>query len=239
LAVALLLGVSAAGCGGGQGKVDNRTSQASTAPGGSAAADSGAASGQGSGSASGQAPGQGAGSGSQPGTAANARAGSGPGGAPGQQSGGAPGSPGGGGAGRRPEAAPGAPGAPGAPADPGGQSAPGAPITIPAFTIRQGEPLERLRAEIESAIVTACGGATCLDVGVEERDGNFHPSCFVETDPRTDTAIEVERGSRFVIVAGSDPNQVPCVGDPSSDPSDPPPDDTSSSSGESEPAGGS
>jgi hypothetical protein len=237
LVVALLLGLSAAGCGGGQGKVvDSRTSQASTAPGASSGAESGVASGQGPGS--GQAAGQGAGSGSQPGTAANARAGSGPGGAPGQQSGGAPGSPGGG-AGRQPKAAPGAPGAPGAPNDPGDQSAPGAPINIPAFTIRQGEPLEKLRAEIESAIVSACGGTTCLDVAVEERDSNFHPSCFVETDPRTDTAIEVERGSRFVIVAGSDPNQAPCVGDSSPDPSDPPPDDTSSSSDETQPAGGS
>ena len=64
-------------------------------------------------------------------------------------------------------------------------------------------------------------------------------SCFVETDPRTDTAIEVERGSRFVIVAGSDPdNEFPCAGDPSPDPSDPTPDDTSSS-GVTEPAGGS
>jgi hypothetical protein len=225
LVVALLLGLSVAGCGGDQGKVDNLASPASTAPGGSSASESSVASAQGSGS------------GSEPGTASNKRSGSGSGSgtASGQRSSGAPGSPGGD-ADRTPEAAP---GAPGAPTDPGGdQSAPGAPINIPAFTNRQGEPLEKLQAEIERAILSACGGTTCLDIAVEERDSNFHPSCYVGTDPPTgDTGIKVERGTRFVIVAGSDPNnEFPCVDEPSSDPNDPPPDDTSSSSDEIQPS---
>jgi hypothetical protein len=237
LLVALLLGLSIVGCGGDQGDVDKVVPQASTAPGGSSGSESSPTSDQESGSEPGEASGQRAGSGPESSAASNKGAGSGSSGASGQRSGGAPGSPGAD-ADRQPKGAPGAPGAAGAPTDPGDeQPAPGAPINIPAFTNWQGEPLEKLRAEIEGAIVSACGGTSCLDITVEQRDSNFHPSCSVGTDPPTgETGIKVERGTKFVIVAGSDPNnEFPCEGESSSDPSNPSPDDTSSSSDETQP----
>lgn len=223
LLVVSLLCVTAFGCSRDRGGADSFESQAGVAPGQPSGTESSVGSsadpGSGSSTTSGRGSGSGSGSGSDSGSSATS----------GEEPGAAPGSPGGD-TGPRPPSAPGAPGAPTDPGDPGDpgkeQTAPGAPINIPAFTNKQGQPFDSIKAKIEAEIVAACGGSLCLDVVVSDRSGDgFHPSCFVDTVPPTGTedsgGIEVERGSRFVIVRGKDPDQKPCSSDQSSDPGDP------------------
>ena len=194
LAVALLLCLSAFGCGGDQGGIDNPEAQASTAPG------------QNSGSGSSATPGQSSGSGSDR----------------------APGAPGG----NADRPADGAPGAPGAPGDRGNASpAPGAPIKLPAFVELEGVNLAWVQAHIESTIRSACGGTPCVHTVVEQRDENYHPECFVRTDPATNEPSEVPSDSTLIIESGSNPDGTRCQTVPNSDPSDPQPpvDDTTPS----------
>jgi hypothetical protein len=87
---------------------------------------------------------------------------------------------------------PGAPGAPGAPG-PGGPDenarAPGSPITIPAFTQIGGQPVEKVRKEIEDAIREACTPRhdLCVTTVVEPaNEGAGVDDCFGGTRPRTD-----------------------------------------------------
>jgi hypothetical protein len=102
----------------------------------------------------------------------------------------APGSPG-----AAPEGGgPGAPGAPEAPG-PGGPDenarAPGSPITIPAFTQIGGQPVEKVRKEIEAAIREACTPQhdLCVTTVVEAvADPGERPdahACFGGTEPPT------------------------------------------------------
>jgi hypothetical protein len=107
--------------------------------------------------------------------------------------------------------APGAPGAPG----PGGPDenarAPGSPITIPAFTQIGGQPVEKVRREIEAAIRQACTPrhdlcVTTLVEAVEDEDkrADAH-ACFGGTRPPTDGSdgrpVELNRGSVLRILS--------------------------------------
>jgi hypothetical protein len=85
--------------------------------------------------------------------------------------------------------APGAPGAPG-PGDPDENArAPGSPITIPAFTQIGGQPVEKVRREIEAAIREACTPRhdLCVTTVVEPgNEGAGVDDCFGGTRPQTD-----------------------------------------------------
>jgi hypothetical protein len=121
----------------------------------------------------------------------------------------APGAPGAG-----PEGAPGAPGAPGQPG-PGGPDenagAPGSPITIPAFTQIGGQPVDKVRPEIEAAIREACTPRhnLCVRTVVEARDGEDLHACFGGTRPPTDggpdqkPVVQLDRDSVLTIYSDS------------------------------------
>jgi hypothetical protein len=113
---------------------------------------------------------------------------------------------------------PGAPGAPGAPG-PGGPDenarAPGSPITIPAFTQIGGQPVEKVRREIEAAIREACTPRHDLCVTTVVEPGNKGAGvddCFGGTEPRTapypddpreptELRFELDRGSVLTILS--------------------------------------
>jgi hypothetical protein len=124
----------------------------------------------------------------------------GPPGAPGSP--GAAGSPGAGGS----RGAPGAPGAAGSPG-PGGPDenaqAPGSPITIPAFTQIHGQPVDKVRPEIEAAIREACTPRHDLCVKTEVKplgDGAGAHDCFGGTEPSTNKeGAQLNRGSVLMI----------------------------------------
>jgi hypothetical protein len=118
------------------------------------------------------------------------------------------------------EATPGAPGAPGQPG-PGGPdenaAAPGSPITIPAFTQIGGQPVDKVRPEIEAAIREACTPRhnLCVTTVVEARHGKDLHACFGGTKPPTDggpgqkPVVRLARGSVLTIYSDS-----PDCGDP-------------------------
>lgn len=121
------------------------------------------------------------------------------------------------------EATPGAPGAPGAPGQPGpggpdeNAAAPGSPITIPAFTQIGGQPVDKVRPEIEAAIRKACTPRhnLCVTTVVEARHGKDLHACFGGTNPPTDggpgqkPVVQLDRGSLLTIYSDS-----PDCGDP-------------------------
>jgi hypothetical protein len=102
-----------------------------------------------------------------------------------RQSDAAPGAPGANPAGR----SGGAPGAPGAPGGNGGNGAQaiGAPIKMPAFTQIGGQPVDKVKAEIEDAIRSRCEPRhdLCVRTVVKARSGADLHACFGGTDPAT------------------------------------------------------
>jgi hypothetical protein len=110
----------------------------------------------------------------------------------------APGSPGADGAPR----APGAPGAPG----PGGPDenaqAPGSPITIPPFQQIGGQPVDKVRLEIEEAIRKACTPRhdLCVKTVLSPATGSKAHLCFGGTEPHTyPDSAELDRGEVLTI----------------------------------------
>jgi hypothetical protein len=163
-----------------------------------------------------------------------------------RQSDAAPGAPGANPAGR----SGGAPGAPGAPGGNGGNGAQaiGAPVELPAFVQRQGEPVVTVRKDIQREIRAACGNdelcvKTAVRPGHEPGDDSVHPSCFQRTSPPTNTDTKVPRRSTLVLETGSNPDASPCPdsgGQPSEDTaapddSQPPPSEDTTPSEDSQP----
>jgi hypothetical protein len=216
LGVGLLLCLAALGCRAAEPGADVAEAQAGTTVDQGAGSTSTTASGQRGGAGSTDAPDPSSGTGRY--TAPGGSSGAGPGAAKGQHPGGAPGAPGG-----DPDPGPGnAPGAPGPP-DPKEEEpgAVGAPLKIPALVQSEGQPLDKIRAELESSIRSVCGGTPCVDTVVRQTEPDRHPSCFVRYVPAPDFdlgIIEVARGGTIVLVAGEDSNASPCVPDADPDP---------------------
>jgi hypothetical protein len=108
----------------------------------------------------------------------------------------------------RASGAPGQPG-PGGPDENAG--APGSPITIPAFTQIGGQPVDKVRPEIEAAIRAACTPRhnLCVTTVVEARNGKDLHACFGGTNPPTDggrdrkPVVQLDRDSVLTIYSDS------------------------------------
>jgi hypothetical protein len=114
-----------------------------------------------------------------------------------QQSQQAPGAPGPG----APEESGGSPGAPGGPDDEA--RAPGSPITVPPFQQIGGQPVDKVRQEIEDAIRQACTPRhdLCVTTVVKPRQpgGGLH-ECFGGTDPPTfPDSARLDRGAVLTV----------------------------------------
>jgi hypothetical protein len=107
--------------------------------------------------------------------------------------------------------APGAPGVPGPGGPDGNARAPGSPITIPKFTQIRGQPVDKVRAEIEAAIREACTPRhdLCVTTVVEAVAApgevpNAH-ACFGGTKPATNgTGKTVKVGEEVRVPLGRD-----------------------------------
>jgi len=109
------------------------------------------------------------------------------------------------------DGAPGAPGTPGPGGPDGNARAPGSPITIPKFTQIGGQPVDKVRAEIEAAIREACTPRhdLCVTTVVEAVAApgevpNAH-ACFGGTKPATNgTGKTVKVGEEVRVPLGRD-----------------------------------
>jgi hypothetical protein len=125
-------------------------------------------------------------------------------------------------------------GAPGAPGAPGGAGAGGAggggaggdagalgsPMDIPFESLRQGQPIDQVRADLVSAVRGACGGGRlCVRLRTEARDVLPFTTCqYVGTEPPVtgdppDQRIRIKRGATLVIITGTQP----CAASPGPD----------------------
>lgn len=102
------------------------------------------------------------------------------------------------------EGAPDGGGVPGVPGneDPD-EEVPVSPIDIPEITISQGQPVDDVRARLETELIKRCGGTLCVKLIVEQRNDSFTICQFDTTDPAPGT--QVKRGSVVVIVTGTQP----------------------------------
>lgn len=90
----------------------------------------------------------------------------------------------------------------------------GAPIEIPAQTLDQGAPLDRMTKLIKDGIRRQCPRHNlCVKVRVEARDTSSLTACqFDKTEPKQGS--KVRQGSTVVIVTGKEPCSTPSTPDP-------------------------